>query len=367
MGNDWNYKKIKMISLIPKIFAYKLFHRFNWPKILPMNLTIGVSFNCNSRCRTCNAWKKKSKDLTYKEWDKIFQSLGKAPFWFTVSGGEPFLRKDLTEIVKSLYRNCQPKIINIPTNGLLYRIIPQKVEEISKSCPKSQIIVNLSLDGIGKKHDGIRGVPGSFKKAMATYKSLRKLKYPNFTLGIHTVISKFNVEEIPQIYKHLMQLNPDSYVTEIAEEREELDTKGMDITPTEEKYSQAVDFLTEEIKKKKFKKISKITQAFRIQYYQIVKKTLQQKKQIIPCYAGFASGQIDPEGNVWPCCIKAEVMGNLAENNFDFKKIWKSSKADEIREEIKSKKCYCPLANSSYTNMLCNLKTLVKVTLRLIR
>lgn len=364
-----------MISLIPKIFAYKLFYRFNWPKVLPMNLTIGVSFNCNSRCQTCNAWKKKSKDLTLGEWDKIFQSLGGAPFWFTVSGGEPFLRKDLAEVVKSLYRNCQPKIINIPTNGLLYQIIPQKVEEILKSCPKSQIIVNLSLDGIGKKHDLIRGVPGSFEKAMKTYKALRDLKYPNFTLGIHTVISKFNIDEIPQIYKHLIKLNPDSYVTEIAEEREELDTKGMDIAPSADKYSQAVDFLLREIKKvgqrpihpwwKRFKKISRITQAFRIQYYQIVKKVLKQKKQIIPCYAGFASAQISPSGNVWPCCIKAESIGNLAENNFNFKKIWLSKKADEIRQEIKSKKCYCPLANVSYTNMLLNFRTLIKVIFRL--
>ncbi len=357
-----------MITLLPKIFAYKLFHRFNWPKVLPINLTIGVSFNCNSRCKTCNAWKKKSEDLTLEEWDKIFQSLGRAPFWFTISGGEPFLRGDLVEIVKSIYKHCRPKIINIPTNGLLCNVIPQKVEEIIKSCPETQIIINLSLDGIGKNHDLIRGVSGSFEKAMKTYKSLRKLEYPNFTLGVHTVISKFNVDEIPQIYDYVInKLRPDSYVTEIAEEREELDTKGMDITPPESKYSQAVDFLLKELKKKKFKKISRITQAFRIQYYNIVKKTLQQKKQIIPCYAGFASGQIAPNGDVWPCCIKAESIGNLTENNFDFKKIWTSEKADRIRQEIKSKKCYCPLANVSYTNMLCNLKTLGKVTLELIK
>lgn len=356
-----------MINLAPKILKYKLKRQLNWPKVLPMNVTISVSYRCNSRCQTCNAWRKKSDELTLNEWDKVFRSLGKAPFWFTVSGGEPFLRQDLVSIVKSIYKNCRPRVINIPTNGLLCNLIPGQVEEIVKSCPKSQIIVNLSIDGIGKNHDTIRGIPGNFEKAIKTYKALRKLKYPNFTLGIHTVISKFNVDEMPKTYQYLIKLKPNSYVTEIAEERVELDTKGLNITPTSEKYSKTIDFLIKELRKQKFKEISKITQSFRQEYYQNVKRVIRDKKQIIPCYAGIASAQIAPSGDVWPCCIRADILGNLKEANFDFKKIWFSEKANEIREDIKSKKCFCPMANVSYTNMLCNLRTLTRITSHLIK
>lgn len=357
-----------MFNLFFKIIFYKFWHTFGFPKVLPINLTISPSFLCNSRCQTCNAWQKETGEMNLEEWKKVFQSLDKAPFWVTFSGGEPFLGKDLVDLVRSFYQICRPKIINIPTNGLLFKKNSHDVEKILKNCPKSEIIINLSLDGVGKEHDKIRGVPGNFERAMKTYQSLRKLNFPNFTLGIHTVISKFNVEEIPKIYEYVMEnLKPDSYVTEIAEERVELGTTGKDITPAIEKYERAVDFLIEQIKKRKWQKISKITQAFRIEYYNLVKKILREKRQVIPCYAGFASAQIAPNGDVWPCCIKAEVLGNLKEVNYNFKKIWFSKKADQIRQKIKSKSCFCPLANVSYTNMLMNLKTLMKIGLNVPR
>lgn len=354
-----------MIEILPKIFFYKLWYNLDFPKLLPMNLTISPSFLCNSRCRTCFAWQKRTPEMRLGEWQKIFQSLGKAPFWVTISGGEPFLRKDLVDLAKSLSEICRPKIISIPTNGLLFEKIPHDVEEILKNCPKTEIIVNLSLDGIGEKHDKVRGVPKNFEKAVKTYRALRKLNYPNFTLGIHTVISKFNVDDLPEIYEYTMEdLKPDQYITEIAEERVELGTVGQEIAPSYEKYEKAIDFLIERVRKERWKKISKITRAFRIEYYNLVKKILKEKRQIIPCYAGFASAQIAPNGDVWPCCIKAKVLGNLKEVDFDFKKIWFSQKADQARAKVKNKKCFCPLANASYTNMLMDFKILLRVGLR---
>lgn len=303
---------------------------------------------------------KSGNELSTGEFDEIFRKLGGA-YWFTMSGGEPFLRKDIVEICQSAHANCRPSIINIPTNGLLHDVIPSKVKEILEVCPNSQIVVNLSLDGIGAQHDEIRGVKGNFEKAMKTYEALRSLNGENLELGIHTVVSVFNVHEIPQIYEQLKKLKPDSYITEIAEERVELDTVGKKITPSLEEYSKAVDYLSERIKQQEFRGISKLTQAFRLEYYKLVKRTLGEKKQVIPCYAGFASAQIAPEGNVWPCCIRAESMGNLRDVDYDFKKVWFSKRADKLRKSIKASNCYCPLANVSYTNMLCNFKTLARV------
>ena len=129
---------------------------------------------------------------------------------------------------------------------------------------------------------------------------------------------------------------------------------------------QVADFLISEIREEEFKGLDRITQAFRKEYYQLVKKILLNQKRAIPCYAGVASAQITPNGEVWACCIKAESMGNLRKENYDFKKIWRSDKAKNIRKSIKERKCYCPLANASYTNMFFYPPALFRVVLGLL-
>ncbi|MCX9012733.1 MAG: radical SAM protein [Candidatus Methanoperedens sp.] len=356
----------KLYEILPKIPQYKLFRNYNYPKILPLNLTVGITYHCNSRCRTCNVWKKKTNEFTTDEFDKTFKSMGESPYWLIISGGEPFLRNDIIEICSSAYTHFKPGIINIPTNGILYDKIPGRVEEIAENCPKTQIIINLSIDGIGEKHDSIRNVKDNFKKALKTYEALRALDYPNFNLGVHTVISKYNVGDIPQIYSYFKEKSPDSYITEIAEERVELDTVGSGITPSIEDYTKAIDFVISATGQEKYSGVSKMTQALRFEYYNKVKETLRIKQQTIPCYAGFASAQIAPDGDVWACCIRADPVGNLRDAGYDFKKIWFSGKTDRQRESIKNKECYCSLASAHYTNMLCDLGTLIRVGMRVV-
>ena len=369
MGDSENYERGHMNSknrILTDIPKYTLFRMLGYPRMLPLNLTVSVTYSCNSRCKTCNVWKKKVNEFSFDEFNMTFKKIGVQPYWFTISGGEPFLRKDIVEICASAYDNCRPGIINIPTNGILSDRIPGKVEEIIECCPDTQIIINLSLDGIEEKHDQIRCVKNNYEKTMKTYKALRQLDYPNFELGIHTVISRFNVDKIPEIYKHFQTFQADSYITEIAEERVELDTIGAGITPDLDDYSKTIDFLADELKKQDFSGVSKITQSFRSQYYELVKRTLKEKRQIIPCYAGFASAQISPDGDVWTCCIRADPIGNLRDNEYDFKKVWLSEKANTLRKSIKNKDCWCPLANASYTNMLMNTKSLFNVARNII-
>jgi|SRR3989338_1892777 len=352
-----------MLELLPKIPIFKFNRRFGFPKVLPINITVSLTYRCNSRCRTCNIYDRKVEEFSLDEFEKTFKSIGRSPYWITFSGGEPFLRRDIVEICKSAYENCKPGIINIPTNGILTERIENGVRDILSGCPDTALIINLSIDGIGDKHDEIRGSNDCFERAMDTYKRLRAIGSSNLTLGIHTVISRYNVKNIKDIYSHIKELKPDSYVTEMAEERVELATVGADISPSLIDYSNAVDFIIKDMKGWNMKGISKITRAFRIHYYKMVKDILRENRILIPCYAGFASCQITPDGNIWACCIKAEDMGNLREAGYDFKKVWFSTKAERLREDIKRRKCFCPLANASYTNMLFSLKTLAGIGL----
>ena len=331
---------------------------------LPANITVSVSYRCNSRCKTCNVWLLPNDDLALGEWDRVFESLGTAPYWFTFSGGEPTWREDLPEMVESSYRHCRPGIINIPTNGILDKVIPPRIERVLQIAPKSEVIINLSLDGIGEKHDALRGVKNNWKRAMSTYRQLKdlQLQYKNLTLGIHTVISNYNVDSFAELCEFVQrELKPDSYITEIAEERVEIDTVGLGITPTAEMYSVAIDALLESLHDSRPTGVAAVTQAFRRQYYDIVKRTLREHRQVIPCMAGVASAQIAPNGDVWTCCIRAESMGNLREHNYDFGAVWRTDRADELRRSIKARECYCPLANAAYTNMLTHGPTVAKV------
>jgi MoaA/NifB/PqqE/SkfB family radical SAM enzyme len=353
-----------MMSVLPEIPVLKASHATGRAIRLPVNITVSVSYRCNSRCKTCNVWLLPNDDLTVPEWDRVFESLGRAPYWFTFSGGEPTLRKDLPEMVGAAYEHCRPGIINIPTNGIQHRVIPARIEQVLQAAPKSEVIINLSLDGVGCKHDEVRGVRKNWDHAMATWAGLKELKkqYSHLTLGIHTVISNFNVDSFPQLCEYVQrELKPDSYITEIAEERVELDTVGLGITPTVEKYTVAIDTLLESMRDQRPTGVAEVTQAFRRQYYEIVKRTLREQRQVIPCMAGIASAQIAPNGDVWTCCVRAQSMGNLREHDYDFGSVWRTGKAAQLRRSIKAGECHCPLANAAYTNMLTHGPTVTKV------
>ncbi len=355
--------------MLLRLISYKIQRIFNLPKSFLVNLTLGLTYKCNSRCKTCKIWKKKNfeKELSLKEFEKIFKKIGKDKLYLLIlTGGEPFLHKDITEITKKAIKYCQPETIVIPTNCILGKNIVKKVKKILKNSKKTHITVNLSIDDIGKKHDEIRGIPSNFKKAINVYKELKKLekKYKNFDVSIHTVISKFNYNRFPEIYKYLKEkLKPKHYISEIAEKRGELETLKSNITPSYKEYSSAINFLINKLKKQKLS----LKQAFRLEYYKLVKEILKEKKQVIPCYAGIASGQIDPTGEVWFCCVRAESIGNLRDVNYDLMKLWNNKRARRQRKSIKNKECYCPLASASYTNLALDEISALKVIFNMIK
>lgn len=227
-----------MLELLPKLPLYWSFYHLGRPRLLPFSLVVSVSYRCNSRCKTCGVWRRESEELSLEEWRQVFAHLGRAPFYLTFTGGEPFLRPDLPEIVSAAAELCQPAVITIPTNGLLTKRVLDGVDRICTAAARSQVGLNLSLDGVGDEHDAIRGVPGNWQRSMETWQGLKELqpRHANLVLSIHTVVSRFNAERIREIVEGLAFLNPDSYITEVAEERVELDTMGWDITPRPAQY-----------------------------------------------------------------------------------------------------------------------------------
>jgi MoaA/NifB/PqqE/SkfB family radical SAM enzyme len=364
-----------MLELLPKLPLYWGFYHLGQrrlaPRLLPFSLVVSVSYRCNSRCQTCGVWRKTSEEMDVDEWRQVFRHLGRAPFYLTFTGGEPFLRADLHEIVIAGAELCRPGVITIPTNGLLTGRIVERVDQICAGAAHSQVGINLSLDGVGEEHDQIRGVPGNWQRAMETWQQLKALqkKHPNLVLSVHTVVSRLNVGRIREIVAGLEFLAPDSYITEVAEERVELGTVGWDITPSAEEYAPVADFLSARARWAPAgegtprKRLARLTQAFRAQYYQLARRVLEEQRQVIPCQAGWASGHIAPDGDVWTCCIRAEPVGNLRQTGYDLRPIWFEQVGElrRLRRSIAGRECACPMANASYANMLLHPPTVARV------
>jgi len=161
-----------------------------------------VTSRCNSKCRTCFYSSKLNQkdDMTFEQIETISKT---APnfdkLW--LSGGEPFMRKELAEIIEMFYHNNKVKSINLPTNGILKKEIDRVISRLLESCPDMNIQLNFSLDGLGATHDGVRGVPGSFKKTIEIMDIMEQKfgQHPRLHRNVATVVT-------PEAYKEMYDL-----------------------------------------------------------------------------------------------------------------------------------------------------------------
>lgn len=367
-------------KLGPNLVAYRLNRWFGYKNFNPITLTYSVTAACQSRCKTCqigqmfcNDPSRPEKDLKLDEIEKIFKTM-KPVYFFNMSGGEPFMRKDLPQIVALACKYLKPRVIHTPTNAIMSKTIIANTEKIIKIIrrydPTVPFTVKPSIDGVGKLHDEIRGVKGNFDKLLETIEGLKKLeeKYDNFHLELGTVISNFNIDHLDEIEDFVHSLGVESYRNEVAECRTEFFNLDDPITPPADVYQKLIkDFarkVEENIGKKK--SLAKTTEAMRVVYYDLAGKILETHTQVIPCYAGVSNVHINYDGGVWPCCVLGydQEMGNLRDFNYDFQKLWYSSKAKQVRKYIKEKNCACPLANQAYSNELMHFPSLFKAGIK---
>jgi MoaA/NifB/PqqE/SkfB family radical SAM enzyme len=370
-------------EIFPKMIGFKLAY-YGWllPPT-PITLTFSITNRCQSRCLTCQIWRiylnnpdLEGEELTLGEIKKIFQNLGHI-YFFNISGGEPFLRQDLPQIVSYAIKYLSPRIIHIPTNALAPSLVEGRTIQILEIMKRLRwqvpLTVKPSLDGIGEKHDQIRGVKGNFAKVMDVIARLKRIQksYPNLHLELGTVISKFNIGEVKAIVDFVHNLDVESYRHEIAEQRAELFNIGNPITPSYEEYMQLIKYFSQKIRENISTKrwLAKVTEALRLVYYEYAAHTLLKKRQVLPCLAGISNVHINPYGQVWPCCVLGyeKPMGDLRQANYNFQRIWYSEQASTVRAYIKGKNCTCPLANQAYSNILADLCATMKVILNIIR
>jgi len=356
----------RKLPLLARLAGYRFSHATGLKQQLPINLTVSVTYSCPSRCLTCDIWQKKVDDFTVDEYARTFRTLDRVPIWVTLSGGDQFIRDDLDEIVGLVRTEIEPSIINIPMNGIITERIFNLLPKIAERSKGAQLVLNLSVDEIGEEHDRLRGAPRNWEKLLDVAQLIRDLKvtYPHLVLGVHTVVSVHNVHRIEQISRQAKEVfHPDSYITEVAENRVELKTMEKHITPDPADYRRAVAHLTQMIREKRATlPVARLVESLRLEYYDLAARTLEEKRQVIDCYAGWASAHIAPDGHVWGCCTRAESLGNLRDVGYDFGTIWRGPVANAFRDSVRRKECACPLANASYTNLLLDPPSLARVS-----
>jgi len=360
---------VKKHPLVARLAGYRTAHALGSPKQLPVNLTVSVTYSCPSRCKTCDIWRKKVDDLSVDEYAKVFPTLEKVPVWVTLSGGDQFVRADFDEVVRLVCTRIEPHIVNIPMNGVITGRIFTLLPRIAALTEGRQLVLNLSVDEIGDAHDNIRGARGNFEKLKDVAALIRDIKrtYAHVVLGVHTVISKHNVHRIADIEREARSIfRPDSYIAEVAERRVELGTVDKDITPDAADYRRAVTHLREAIRAHRSRHpVARLVESLRLEYYELSARILEDKRQIIDCYAGWASGHLAPDGSVWGCCVRAESLGNVRDTGYDFRAVWRGPDADAFRSSVRAHRCACPLANASYTNLLLDARSLARVAVNM--
>lgn len=368
--------KSYLTELFPRTVNYQLARRNILQPANPITFTYAVTYVCQSRCRTCNIWDlykkepgKRKNELKLEEIEKLFKNLGHV-YFFNVSGGEPFLRKDLSEIVRLAIEYLSPKLLHIPTNALMPQVIEREVKKMlmfmEKIDYKVPFTVKPSMDGVGEEHNRIRGVKGNFDKLLETVERLKSLQrsFPFFHVELGTVISRENFNDIDEISKYAHSLGVESYRNEIAEQRSEFLNIGDSITPDASEYIETMKIFANRIRENLNgkKRLTKITESMRLVYYEIAIQILKENRQVIPCFAGISNVQMNAFGDIWPCCVLGyeQSMGNIRDHDYNFKRVFLSQKAAEVRRYIREGNCACPLANQAYSNILCHTSSMIK-------
>jgi MoaA/NifB/PqqE/SkfB family radical SAM enzyme len=170
------------------------------------SLFLFVTSRCNSLCRTCFYFDKLNSrdDLTVQQIGRISETAGAfRKLW--ISGGEPFLRPELAEIVGDFAARNGVRNVNLPTNGLLPEKLFPIMDRMIELCPRTSIDLNFSIDGLAPTHDSIRGVPNGFTKTLGTMAqaAARYRGVPNLRRNVLTVITRENQSDIVPLAEFL--------------------------------------------------------------------------------------------------------------------------------------------------------------------
>lgn len=319
-----------------------------------MEACLITTYRCNSKCLMCNTWKypsEKQAEFSYKLLNKIPGNLK----FINITGGEPFLRDDLEQIVRVALTKTRRLVIS--TNGYFTREIVKLTEKFG-----NRIGVRISIEGLPKTNDELRGIKDGFDHGFRTLIALYRMGIKD--IGLAITISDKNIKDMMNLY-YLANTIGVEFATAIAHnsfyfhKNDNMSKRSELVAGEFEKI--AVELL----------KTNKPKNWFRAYFNMGLANKARGGKRPLPCETGTEVFFLDPYGNIMPCNGSDEpmIMGNLKDHTFD--EIWRSSKADEIRKQVKQCPKQCWMIGSASPAMkkriLAPAKWVVKNKLRIIK
>lgn len=310
----------------------------NYKKVsTPRFLVLFINSICNMKCEHCFYWTSLNKkdDLTKDELFALSESLGPIEN-LNLSGGEPFLRKEFSEICRKFITQNGVREIYVPTNGYFTERTVKQVTQTLQEPSLELFVVELSLDGMPEFHDTFRVAKNSFRKAMETYEALVEIQAKDPRLRIHcnSCATERNMGEIKQLTSFLYDRCPkmDHHnLAVIRGDRKDPSLGGPDL----QRYEDLFQYIRRLWAPREEGRYGSIVEPM-LQWTKV--QTIKQKRQVVPCLAGRLTGVVYANGDV-SSCETLEPLGNLRQASFP--EIWQSEQAEERRRSIAKKDCFC--------------------------
>lgn len=261
------------------------------------DLVLAITYSCNSKCRMCNIWQKTGEN-EIKPY--LLNNLPENLKNINLTGGEPFLHSDLEGIIKKTVDNCPKAKIIISSNGFATELIVEQMKKILKIMPN--IGIAISLDGIGIRHDEIRGIPGGYEKTLKTLEKLKNLDVKNIKIAY--TLGEYNFKELPRVYNLAKNLGIEFSLAAVHSglnyfNKENILNYSNDLEKT------LTWLINQELNSWSLKKWA------RAYFTYGLKQFIKTNKRILPDYSGKLNIFIDPRGDIYPCDIADEKIGNL--------------------------------------------------------
>ncbi|MFH0798830.1 MAG: radical SAM protein [Pseudomonadota bacterium] len=302
----------------------------------PSSAIVAVTCRCNGRCVMCNIWRNaRKKELKAEDFARLPESLS----IINITGGEPFLREDLVEIISVLNDRCGGPRFVISTNGLRPDLIEAQLKKMRWS--GLRLGVRVSVDGVGQTHDAVRGVEGAFDRAMETVDVLKRLKVRD--AGIAFTILKENAHQLKAVYDLSRRLGVQFTVS--AAQNSEI-YFGVNALPPASG-GKIIQDQMEAVIRDQLARFN-IKDWFRAYYLFGLHRHMVGKSLAGWCGAAQDFFFMDPEGNIYICPLHDMKLGNICESAFG--DIWSSLSADKARAfaQTCSRKCWMTCTVTPY-------------------
>jgi MoaA/NifB/PqqE/SkfB family radical SAM enzyme len=303
----------------------------------PPFLILFINSICNMKCEHCFYWRSLNQrdDMTKEELFSLSRSMGRIEN-LNLSGGEPFLRRDLAEICRQFVQQNGVRQIYVPSNGYFTERMVDQITRTLEDKALELFVVELSLDGMEEFHNTFRVSPGAFGKAMQSYDALAKLQESDPRLRIHAISTATNVNigEIKQLTTYLYKRCPKMDHHNLAIIRGDRKNPSL-LLPDLQEYRELYSYIRRLWAPRETGRYGGIVEPL-LQWTKL--QTIARKTQVVPCRAGRLSAVVYANGDVSVCELH-KPLGNLRSKSFP--EIWNSPEAEQLRTSIAAKECHC--------------------------